>query len=134
MLSLEDAKELAGQLLNHPDRTHDLHLIWHGGEPTLYPPEMAAEIMDCFSRSAAARSVNMTFGMQTNGLHFPAAWRRLAKDYNIGVGVSIDGPASIHNQERKTIAGIGSYDQVEQTIALLRENGAAPVKAAPRSS
>ena len=47
----------------------------------------------------------------------------LVKDYNVSVGVSLDGPKSMTDQTRVDINGNGAFDRIEKGIKKLRENG-----------
>lgn len=47
----------------------------------------------------------------------------LIKDYNVSVGVSLDGPKEMTDQTRVDITGKGAYDRIENGIKKLRDNG-----------
>ncbi len=47
----------------------------------------------------------------------------LIKDYNISVGVSLDGPKEMTDQTRVDINGNGAFDRIEKGIKKLRNNG-----------
>lgn len=47
----------------------------------------------------------------------------LIKDYNVSVGVSLDGPKSMTDLTRVDINGQGAYDRIEKGIKKLRDNG-----------
>ena len=48
---------------------------------------------------------------------------KLVKDYNVSVGVSLDGPKEMTDQTRVDINGVGAYDRIEKGIKKLRKNG-----------
>lgn len=60
--------------------------------------------------------------LQTNGFLINQEWIDFFKDSNINVGVSIDGPALIHNKNRKTLAGKDTFEKVFDSIKLLKKN------------
>lgn len=47
----------------------------------------------------------------------------LVKEYNVSVGVSLDGPKYMTDLTRVDINGNGAYDRIERGIKKLRENG-----------
>ena len=47
-------------------------------------------------------------------------WCALFRDWNVGVGVSIDGPREMHDANRKTRSGAGTFDKTMAGIRLLR--------------
>lgn len=72
-----------------------LHIQISGGEPTLVPALVAHT-----ARAVKTMRPAATLGMQTNGTRIDKSIARLAKQYSIQVGISLDGPARIHNQIR----------------------------------
>lgn len=47
----------------------------------------------------------------------------LIKDYNVSIGISLDGPKEMTDQTRVDINGIGVTDKIEKGIKKLRDNG-----------
>lgn len=109
-------------LLKNNNIPKQIKLLWHGGEPTLYFPDKAKYLMDNLSMIASENNTEILFIMQTNGYHISKEWLNLIKIFNIGIGLSLDGPAEIHNQKRITQTNIGSYDSIINTIKLLKDN------------
>ncbi len=48
---------------------------------------------------------------------------KLVKDFNVSVGVSLDGPKEMTDQTRVDINGQGAFDRIEKGIKKLRDNG-----------
>jgi uncharacterized protein len=65
------------------------------------------------------QKVGNTF--QTNATKLTPAWARFFRANNIQVGISIDGPAHLHNSHRSYRSGKGSYQHVIQGLNLLKE-------------
>ena len=59
-----------------------LHVIWHGGEPTLLPISFYEEIMKDYP--------NITWSLQTNGTRLDDQWLNFIKTYSIHTSVSFD--------------------------------------------
>ncbi|HBS47504.1 MAG TPA: anaerobic sulfatase maturase, partial [Paenibacillus sp.] len=58
--------------------------------------------------------------LQTNGTLIHEKWAKFFKRYNFLVGVSLDGPESIHDAHRITVSGKGSYD-LDELMSFYQE-------------
>ncbi|HEY9663247.1 MAG TPA: cyclophane-forming radical SAM/SPASM peptide maturase GrrM/OscB, partial [Allocoleopsis sp.] len=103
----------------------DFTVCWHAGEPLAVPITFYEQV---FQRIAAAdRQFNTTpfrvhHSIQTNGILINQDWCDCFKRHNIHVGISIDGPAFLHDAHRKTRTGLGSHASVMRGIACLQQN------------
>jgi len=111
------AHVIASALAEH-DR---VDFIWHGGEPTLLPISFYEKALLVQAR---LRRPGQKIGnsIQTNATKLTRAWARFFRANEIQVGVSIDGPARLHNGNRRTPSGKGSYERVIQGLSLLKEH------------
>ena len=48
---------------------------------------------------------------------------KLVKDFNVSVGISLDGPKYMTDKTRVDINGVGAYDRIMKGIKKLRDNG-----------
>ena len=99
-------------------------ICWHAGEPLSAPIsfyESAFAKIEQISQSFLA-PVSFNHSFQTNGLLLSQTWCDLFKQYPVHVGVSIDGPAFLHNKHRKTRTGLGSHAGALRSISLLQKN------------
>lgn len=87
---------------------------WHGGEPLLRPLSFYKNALRLQRQYARGRHIDNC--IQTNGTLLTDEWCRFLKDNNFLVGVSVDGPKSIHNKYR-----CNSYDDVIKGIELLNK-------------
>jgi len=111
------ARMIARALAEH----EHVRFIWHGGEPTLLPISFYEKALLVQARLRRPRQkVGNTF--QTNATKLTPAWARFFRANNIQVGISIDGPANLHNSHRSYRSGKGSYDHVIQGLSLLKEH------------
>ncbi len=100
-------------------------VCWHAGEPLAMPVAFYA---DAFARiEAAARrydrnGVRIVQSVQTNAVPITQAWCDLFAAHEVQVGVSIDGPAFVHDAHRVTRAGNGSHAAAMRGVALLQKN------------
>jgi uncharacterized protein len=84
--------------------------------PSFY--EEAFQIMQQWN----TKGVCVTHSFQTNGTRITQQWCDFFKKHNMQIGVSIDGPKSIHDANRVDWAGKGTFDRVLRGLTLLRDN------------
>ena len=107
---------LGCQLLDDP-----IEFVWHAGEPLLASKDFYRE---AFKMAKVINSqYNRTFshGIQTNGTLLDPGWVQLFKEYEIAIGVSIDGPEFVHDRYRVTSKEKGTHSKVMKGIRLLQE-------------
>jgi uncharacterized protein len=96
-------------------------LSFHGGEPLLMPKHMF-EAMCARFLGVLSPYVTVEFSIQTNGTLIDWEWLELLSMYEVGIGVSLDGPKFIHDRNRPAKANEqGSYDQVCAAIRMLQK-------------
>jgi uncharacterized protein len=97
-------------------------LLWHAGEPLVVPPafyEHAIALLHQHNR----QGVEVYHALQTNATLIDADWCRLFARHDLHPGVSVDGPAFLHDRHRRTRQGKGTLDRVLRGIRLLGEHG-----------
>lgn len=100
----------------------EVHLVFHGGEPTLLGPLRFAEYCERI-RAVFRDRPRAHLYLQTNGTLLDEAWLAVITRYEITVSVSVDGPREIHDASRIDHAGRGSYDAVTRGIRMLSAAG-----------
>jgi uncharacterized protein len=102
--------------------THDgLSVIWHAGEPMVLPIgfyRSAFRMIDALRPAG----VGITHSFQTNGTLIDEPWCRFFAEEHINLGVSIDGPKRLHDRNRLTRSGRGTFDKTIAGIRLLRRH------------
>lgn len=99
----------------------DVTVLWHAGEPLVagldfyHNAFLETEKYD----TQAARLCNH---IQTNGLLLNSDFCELFARHNVRVGISIDGPEWLHNKNRKTRSGKGSFGGAMRGLDLLRRH------------
>ena len=91
-------------------------IVWHAGEPMVLPIDFyrrAFRLIDQLKPS----SLKVTQAFQTNGTLIDDAWCEFFAQEQVNVGVSIDGPERLHDINRVTRSGRGTF---ERTIAGIR--------------
>ena len=112
VLALPTLEALFQQVFASGWAVPQLTLIWHAGEPLVLP---VSYYEDAFAAIAALRppQVQLRHAIQTNGMLITPQWCELFRKWQVGVGVSIDGPRAMHDAYRVTKKGEGSLDDID---------------------
>jgi uncharacterized protein len=123
-MSLETLALACRRVFESPLLDHQLEVAWHGGEPLAVPLawyEDAIALMD----QRRPTGLELTHCFQTNGLLLNEAWARFFARTGARIGLSIDGPADLHDANRRTRSGHGTHAQVMRAARLLQDHGLA---------
>jgi uncharacterized protein len=98
----------------------NLSVVWHAGEPlTVGLPafeELVAAVND-----AVPGTTSVTHHVQTNAMLISEPWCELFSRGTFRIGVSLDGPAFLHDAHRRTRSGRGTHEQsLAGALALSR--------------
>ena len=96
-----------------------LTVIWHAGEPLVMPVSYYEEAFKLIE-SLRPQHIQVRHSFQTNGLLLSKNWCDLFKKWQVGVGVSIDGPRRFNDAHRVGRNGRSTFDKVIAGIRLLR--------------
>jgi len=103
----------------------DFSVCWHAGEPLAVPISFYEDV---FERIRVANDqynktpCQIKQTLQTNATLINQAWCDLFKQHQVHVGVSIDGPAFLHDAHRKTRTGLGTHASTMRGIDYLQKN------------
>ncbi len=97
-------------------------VIWHAGEPLVLP---VAYYETAFQAIERLRPNGVTIGhsFQTNGMLLTDEWCQFIRRWTVGIGVSIDGPRDLHDANRVTRSGKGTFEQAMRGVRLLQATG-----------
>jgi uncharacterized protein len=96
-----------------------LGIVWHAGEPLVVAPSWYQRAFAAFARHAPAQ-FEIVHHFQTNAVLIDERWCALLRAHRTRVGVSIDGPAWLHDRQRRTRDGRGTHARVMGGIEWLR--------------
>jgi uncharacterized protein len=99
-----------------------LTVIWHAGEPLAVPISYYEEAFEEIRRKAPA-GAEVRHCMQSNGTLINEAWCQFMSDHKVSIGLSIDGPADIHDAHRQTRSGRGSHHAAMAGLRQLQAHG-----------
>jgi uncharacterized protein len=102
-----------------------VHLILHGGEPLLVGRRRLSNWVAQI-RGLLDGYVRPVFSIQSNGVLIDEAWIELLAKLRVRIGISVDGPAKFHDLHRKDHYGNGSFNDVVNSIRLLRSHPNGP--------
>ena len=99
-------------------RLKDVHVVLHGGEPLLAGParlRRAAEELNGALSGVAALDLRI----HTNGVLLDERFLHLFNEFDIKVGISLDGDKASNDRHRRYSDGRSSHPQVLKAVALL---------------
>jgi uncharacterized protein len=99
-----------------------LSVVWHAGEPMVLPIGFYRDAFRMIDRLKPA-GVSVMHSFQTNGTLINKAWCAFFIEEQVNVGVSVDGPRRLHDCNRLTRSGLGTFDKTIAGIRLLRRHG-----------
>ena len=102
-----------------------VHFGWHGGEPTLAGIEFYRQVVELQDRYLPAgwRCLN---NIQTNGTLLDERWCSFLAEHHFAVGLSIDGPANLHDASRPDRRGRPTHERAMRGLRSLRAAGIEP--------
>ncbi len=111
-------KHIKDYIEGQPDGCREAGFTWQGGEPTLLGIDFfskALKLQDKYRKTG----LEITNAIQTNGTKLDDRWCKFLKQNDFLVGISLDGPKSLHDRYRKTRDGKGSFQQVKRGLDKL---------------
>lgn len=102
-------------------RGPEVVFAWQGGEPTLMGIEFFERAVALQREFAQGRSVENAF--QTNGVLLDDAWGAFLHREKFLVGLSLDGPAALHDAHRVDKGGRPTFERVMRGLGVLRKHG-----------
>lgn len=125
-LSLELLETALERVLESPFFDGGFTLLWHAGEPLTMPitfyDAASARIQAVLERHGLPPST-VVQSLQTNATVIDAAWCDCFERHDIHVGVSMDGPAFLHDAHRVTRTGLPSHAAVMRGVDWLQRRG-----------
>ena len=94
---------------------------WQGGEPLLMELEFFQRAV-AFQQEYARPGVRISNTIQTNGTLLDDDWCRFFREHDFLVGLSLDGPAHLHDAYRVNKGGMPSHSSVMKGLEFLRRH------------
>ncbi|RFU84697.1 FxsB family radical SAM/SPASM domain protein [Streptomyces triticagri] len=96
-----------------------ISVILHGGEPLLAGPARLRDI--CTELKSVVSPVTaLDLRMHTNGVQLRRKHLEVCREFDVKIGISLDGDRAANDRHRLDRRGRSSYDRVVQAVELLR--------------
>ncbi|MFG2995532.1 radical SAM/SPASM protein FxsBH, inactivated beta-hydroxylase extension form [Streptomyces sp. NPDC048340] len=121
VISPEVISKTASRLAEHA-RDHELPsvtVILHGGEPLLAGTARLRLVCEAFTRELAGTAA-LDLRIHTNGLQLSPRYLDLFDEFDVRVGISLDGDRAANDRHRRFADGRTSHPLVLAAVALLR--------------
>lgn len=104
----------------HIEATTDNQITfsWHGGEPLLAGIDFYRKIMD-LQKHYVQDGKSVINGIQTNGTLIDDKWCKFFSENNFVIGISLDGPAFLHDRYRTGRDGRVTWEEVMMGYNML---------------
>jgi uncharacterized protein len=100
---------------------HQVSFAWQGGEPTLLGIPFFEKVVELQKKYAGGKAIENAF--QTNGTLLDDKWGEFLAQNRFLVGISIDGPAHLHDAFRTDKGGQPTHARVLRGLNLLKKHG-----------
>ncbi len=104
-------------------RSERVTVAWQGGEPTLMGLDFFRDTLALVERYRRPGQI-IEHTLQTNGTKLDEEWAAFFAEHGFLIGLSMDGPADIHDAQRVDKGGKGTHDKVMRAARLLQAAGA----------
>ncbi len=118
------SEELLEEYIKQYIEANDVPLVtftWHGGEPLIAGIDYYQRALKLQEQYRGDKEIENT--MQTNGLLVTDAWCEFWAKHHFLIGISIDGPADIHDAYRQDKGGRPTFERVMAAIELMKKHG-----------
>ena len=119
-MTLETLEKLTREYIAAND-VPEVTFNWHGGEPLVMGLDFYRKAVELQKKYAGGKIIHNT--LQTNGTLITRESADFFKQHNFLIGISIDGPADIHDKFRKDKGGQPTFDKVMRGLTLLKQAG-----------
>jgi uncharacterized protein len=99
----------------------EVTIAWQGGEPTLMKLDFFRRVVEV-EKMLATPGRTFANTIQTNGTLLNADWCEFLRENRFLVGISLDGPAHLHDLYRRGKRGEPTFEQVVKGLRLLQEH------------
>jgi uncharacterized protein len=117
-MSLETAQKSVDLLFAESPGDHPCNIVFFGGEPLTNLP-LIKGVVDYAEARSGETGKAVTFTMTTNATMLTEAIVDYLDAHHFGLTVSIDGPQAIHDKNRITTSGRGTYNTVRRKSEML---------------
>ena len=121
-MPLDVIRRVASEVLSSDLVDEPFVFLWHLGEPLAVPPSFYEEAFSEIARINQEHERAYVHSFQTNATLLNEQWINLIQRHRIKLGISLDGPAFIHDRQRITRSGRGTHASVLRGVDFLQAN------------
>jgi uncharacterized protein len=121
-MSLETLDLVCRRVFASPLIGPQLEVAWHAGEPLTVPLGWYERAFGVIADHKPA-GLRLRHRFQTNGLLIDDKWTEFFLRTNARIGVSIDGPADLHDANRRTRGDRPTHERAMRAVRLLQDHG-----------
>ena len=119
MLTLDQMERVISAGMEYAE--HICSFAFQGGEPTLAGLEFYRGVVE-LQKKYQRQGVETHNAIQTNGYLIDEEWAKFLAENHFLVGLSLDGPADLHNLNRLDTAGKGTFNRVMKAARLMEKH------------
>jgi uncharacterized protein len=122
-ITIQTVEKILDRVLESDIVRDDFTIVWHAGEPLVMPVSFYQDVTSLVKRkNTTGHRIKQNF--QTNGMLLNDEWCNFLKQNKetFTITLSIDGPEFIHNHQRVTRKGEGTFSSVMKSVELLRKH------------
>lgn len=116
----ETAKNSIEMLLKESPDQARYNIVFFGGEPLSSMP-LIKQVVDYANQRFSALSKMVDFSLTTNATMLTPEIADYFQKHRFGVSISMDGPKTIHDKNRITVSGQGTYGVVVEKLRMLQQ-------------
>ena len=104
-----------------PADAAEVTFAWQGGEPTLLGLDFFEHVV-AIQKKHQRRGMSVVNTLQTNGVLLDDEWCEFFSSHSFLIGLSIDGPAELHDRYRYDKRGQPTFLKVLEALKLLKKH------------
>lgn len=105
-----------------PEAVEEIDFAFQGGEPTLMGLDFFRRVVELQAKHTPPGK-RVQNALQTNGVLLDDHWCEFLSEHDFLVGLSIDGPANLHDKYRRDKQNRGTFDRVTDAMRRLFRHG-----------
>lgn len=117
-MELDTAIQSIEMLIAESPQEHRYNVVFFGGEP-LSNLKLIKDVVAYSERRFAELGKPVDFTMTTNATLLTEEIINWLNEHRFGISISMDGPKAIHDKNRITVGGQGTYDVVSRKAKML---------------
>lgn len=119
-ISEDVLRAIFANVLSFVESDKNITFVWHSGEPLSASIDLYEKAFGILQEENLKFNRDFKHYIQTNGMLINAKWVELFLKHQVHIGLSLDGPAFIHDKFRVSRDGKGTHSKVMSGLKLLQ--------------